>query len=78
MTAARFVDIPLSDFPFVIEIFRVGLPDAEELLYRVEVTGPGAVDIPGFGAGGPVMVRMSYPDGRVEEIWPHELPEHQN
>lgn len=38
-----FHDLPAEDFPFTVEFLRV---DTEEVVHRIRVTGPGAVEIP--------------------------------
>lgn len=66
----KFVDMPEEDFPIDLRLID---HDTGEQLYRVDVSGPAAVDIPGFA---PRKVRamitlatgmryVSYPDGRT-------------
>jgi hypothetical protein len=56
------------DFPFTIEIFR---EDTGEIVWREVISGPGVLEVPGFGGSGfKVGVRTIYPDGRVETILP--------
>lgn len=68
---ARY-DLPAEAYPFVLEFFRVTDPEATEVVHRIEVSGPGAVRVPGLkGDGPPVWVRMTFSDGARRESWPH-------
>lgn len=42
-----FHDLPPEAFPFAIELFRT---DNGEVVWRTEVYGPGAIEVPGLGA----------------------------
>ncbi len=64
-------DLPARKFPLLIEYYRVDQNPWDDPLERTVVYGPGAVKVPGFGALGiKVMVRITYRDGTVEEVWP--------
>lgn len=64
-----FHDLPATAFPFKIEMFtRDG-----RVVHEIEVTGPGAIEVPGLAAFyGPTGARIRYADGRVEEHAPWE------
>ncbi len=40
-------DLPAAQFPFTVLFLR---GDTEEVVHRIEVTGPGAVEVPPLGA----------------------------
>ena len=71
---SRFVrrfDLPAASYPFSIEFFSVYDPDGVRVLHRIEVAGPGQVQIPGRGFFGvPVWLRMRSADGVSTEKWP--------
>ncbi len=62
---ARFVDIPLSDFPFTIDCFDWA---TGELLWSETVPEPGAVTIQGVGRD--CRIRITWPNGEVTESKP--------
>ena len=64
-----FHDLPASSFPFTIEILDNA---TREVAWSEEVTGPGAVRIPGLDETGesPKAVRLSFADGQVVELNP--------
>ncbi len=52
-------------FPFTVESYR---SDTGEVLWTHTATGPGPIDVPGFGhLGVRISVRVTYADGTVEE-----------
>ena len=57
-----FRDLPASSFPFHI----VALGHDDEVLWEETVTGPCALEVPGFH-GAVKVVRVTFADGRVEE-----------
>lgn len=46
MSRYAFYDLPADAFPFVIEFTRA---DTGAVVHRIEVTGPGAITVPGLG-----------------------------
>lgn len=70
MNKSAFIDVPPNDFPFDVEVLDV---ETRKVVWRVTVTGPGAVEFPGrdqTNNGKPVAVRVSYPDGTINELDP--------
>ncbi len=66
-----FGELPAGKYPLLIEYFRADANPWDDPLEVTVVPGPGAVRVPGFGALGiRVMVRVTYRDGVVEEVWP--------
>lgn len=64
---AEFVDLPESDFPFSIEFLD---SESGRVVWGKRVEGPGALLVPGrreTNEGRPVRVRVTYPDGEVQE-----------
>jgi hypothetical protein len=64
-----FHDLPASYFPVTIEMLR---SDTKEVVHRIVVSGPGAVEIPALREreGVPIGVKMTTADGHVTESWP--------
>lgn len=57
-----FTDLPAEKFPLVIRFMRDGVE-----VHRIEVPGPGVVEIPGLGSEtAPMSVRVEYADGTVD------------
>jgi hypothetical protein len=63
---AKFRDLPASSFPFTMTFFDEA---TGEQLQQLEVTGPGAIDVPGW-APRRVRVRCEFADGEVVEEGP--------
>lgn len=58
--------VPDDVFPFTVESYR---GDTGEVLWTREVTGPGPVQVPGFGhLGVRIGIRVTYNDGTVEDL----------
>jgi hypothetical protein len=56
-----FRDLPADSYPFLVEFYN----DEGRLVHHIEVTGPGAIEIPGLSdEHGPIHVQTTYPDGR--------------
>lgn len=43
---SAFRDLPAEAFPFRVEFYR---EDSGEVVHRIDVTGPGAVEVPPLG-----------------------------
>ena len=64
---AQSVGLPESDFPFTIELLD---SESGQVVWEKRVEGPGALMVPGRATtneGRPVRVRVTYPDGEVQE-----------
>lgn len=72
MTPHAAFDLPRESYPFCIEFFSVRDAEASTVLHRIDVTGPGGIQIPPLAVehGVPIWVRMTYPDGTTQEQWP--------
>lgn len=64
---AHFIDLEECDFPFTIECYDAA---DNSLMWRQEVSGPGAMEV--RGAGKPVSIKVEWPDGQV--VWSHPTP----
>ncbi len=65
MSDAAYFEVDQEVFPFTVQSFR---GDTGELLWERTVTGPGAIEVPGFGSlGVDIGVRFLYNDGSVYE-----------
>jgi hypothetical protein len=65
---SAFADLREQDFPLTIEFIAM---DTGEVVHIIEVTGPGAVEIPGLSSQhGPVMVRTVTGEGVVAVSFP--------
>jgi hypothetical protein len=65
-TPFSFHDLPRSRYPFTMQLLD---DQTREVVWELEVTGPGAIRIPGVqesNGGRPVAVRIRYADGTEE------------
>lgn len=63
MDTARH-DVPLSVFPFLVELWGPGADRRARATWYSYVIQPGPMQIPGLGLG--TWVRITYADGSVE------------
>lgn len=68
MPGEAFFDIPGEAYPFTMEFIN---DETGEALETIQVTGPGAIHIPGQDV--PTRVRITYANGEVSEMGPPEV-----
>lgn len=63
MTEQRSIDIPQSDYPFTVELWRKEDDRRGPATWKAVIPGPCALTVPGFGPG--TWTRVTFPN-RVE------------
>lgn len=68
-----FVDLPANKFPFTVTAYPADSPDDLSPVWTRDVSGPGALHIPGRGEGeGPVRMVISWANGSETRFPPSE------
>lgn len=68
MRNALFHDLPPEMFPITIAFIAVST--GHEVWSATIPEGPGALEIPPLGEHGPLLTRVTYGNGRVDEVPP--------
>lgn len=55
-------DLPVEKFPFEVDFVAV---KTGEVVHRIEVSGPAALQVPALGEHGPIRVRVAFADGET-------------
>lgn len=68
-------NLPAHVYPFTIELFALDDPDgAAGPIYTLQVPEQGVVTLPDRAElGQPAWLRLTYADGRVDDIWPPQI-----